>query len=63
MRVAIAVEIVRRRRDRESKLAMHIRRNKKRDFAERLMIAHDEILLAAIGGRCVAALMRRTLKP
>lgn len=54
MCVAVAVEIVRRRRDRESKLAMHIRRNKKRGFAERIFIAHDEILLAAMG-RCIAA--------
>jgi len=55
MRVAVAAEIVRRRRDRESKLAMHVSRNKKRDLTEQLLRAQDEILLAAIGGRPVAA--------
>jgi hypothetical protein len=63
MHIAIAIEILLRRRDRQRKLMHHVHHGgKKRDFALRLLSARDENLLAVISGRATAPFYRERLK-
>ena len=63
MHIAIALEILLRRRDHQRKLMRHVHHGgKKRDLALRLLTAREENLLAVIGGRAIAPFYRERLK-